>query len=78
LLHNPERIGISRHIEVQDLTPVMADDEKAIENTKRERWDGKEVHRSNGVAMIPEERQPSFRGIWISRGAPNPSRDTPF
>ena len=38
LLHNPKRTGISRHIEVQDLTPVMADNEKAVQNTKRERW----------------------------------------
>ena len=38
LLHNPKRTGISRHIEVQDLTPVMADNEKAVQNTKSERW----------------------------------------
>ncbi len=44
----------------------------------RRRWDGKEVDCSNGLAMIPEERQPSLRGIWISRKSPNPSRDTPF
>jgi hypothetical protein len=30
LLSNPKRMGISRHIEVQDLTPVVADDEKAV------------------------------------------------
>ncbi len=78
LLCNPESIGISRHIEVQDLTPVVTNDEKAIQNTKRERWDCEEVHRSDCLAMIPEERQPSLRGIWISRGSPNPSRDTPF
>ena len=78
LLHNPESIGISRHIEVQDLTPVVADNEKAIQNTKGERWDGKEVHCSNGLAMVPEERQPSLRGIWLSGRSPNPSRDTPF
>jgi len=30
-------LGISRPIEVQDLAPVVADDEKAIQNTKRER-----------------------------------------
>ena len=29
LLHNPESIGISGYIEVHDLTPVVADDEKA-------------------------------------------------
>jgi hypothetical protein len=40
LLCNPKSIGISRHIEMQDLPPVVADDEKAVQNTKRERWDG--------------------------------------
>jgi hypothetical protein len=33
LLHNPESSGISRHIEVQDLSPVMADGEKATKQT---------------------------------------------
>jgi hypothetical protein len=78
LLRNPETIGIPRHIEVQDLTTVVPDDKKAIQNSKGERWDGKKVPRSNGLAMIPEERQPSLRRIWIFRGSPNPSRDTPF
>jgi hypothetical protein len=78
LLYNPKRIGISRHIEMQDLTPVVADDEKAVQNTKSERWDGEKVHRSNGLAMVSEERQPSLHRVWISRGSPDPSRDTPF
>jgi hypothetical protein len=40
LLYNPNRIGISRHIEMQDLTPVVADDEKAVQNTNcaHTRW----------------------------------------
>jgi hypothetical protein len=29
-LQKPEAHGISGHIEVQDLTPVVADDEKAV------------------------------------------------
>src|SRR6516162_7929710 len=37
-----------------------------------------EVHRRNGLAMFPEERQPSLHHIWISRGSLHPSRDTPF
>src|SRR5260370_4690739 len=74
----PMGIRIARHIEVQDVTRVVADDEKAVQNTKRERWDGEEVHRRNGLAMVSEERQPSFHGIWISWGSPDPSRDTPF
>ena len=71
-------MGISRHIAMQDLTPVVADDEKAVQNTKRERWDGEKVHRRNGLAMVSEERQPLLDGICISRGSPHPSRDTPF
>src|SRR5256885_13298953 len=71
-------MGISRHIEVQDLTPVVADDEKAVQNTKSERWDGEKVHRSNGLTMVSEERQPSLHRVWISRASPDPSRDTPF
>jgi hypothetical protein len=78
LLCNPESTGISRHIEAENLSSVVADNEKAIQNTKRERWDGKEVHRSNGLTMIPEKRQPSLHEIWIFRGSPDPSRDTPF
>ena len=78
LLYNPKRMGISRHIAMQDLAPVVADDEKAVQNTKRERWDGEKVHRRNGLAMVSEERQPLLDGIWISRGSPDPSRDTPF
>ena len=78
LLYYPKCIGISRHIEVQDLTPLVADHKKAIQNTKRERWNCEKVHRSNGVAMVPEECQPSLHPIWISRGSLHPSRDTPF
>jgi hypothetical protein len=63
---------------MQDLTPVVADDEKAVQNTKSERWDGEKVHRSNGLAIISDERQPSLHRVWISRGSPDPSRDTPF
>ena len=78
LLRNPESIGVSRRIEVQDLTPVVADGEKALRNTKRERLDGEEVHRSNGFAMVSEERQPSLHRMWIFRSSPDPSRNTPF
>jgi hypothetical protein len=50
LLHNPESIGISRHIEVQDLAPVAADDEKAIQNTKREKFPA-----SVGLCLLPSD-----------------------
>ncbi len=56
LLYKPKRTGISRHIEMQDAPTIVADDEKAVQNTKSERWDGEKVHRSNGLAMVSEER----------------------
>ena len=51
---------------------------KTVQNTKRERWDGEEIHCSNGLAMVSEERQPSLQRIWISRSALDPSRDASF
>jgi hypothetical protein len=69
-------MGISRHIEMQDLTRSWPMTKK--QNTARERWNGEEVHRSNGLAMVSQERQLSLYNIWISRSSPDPSRDTPF
>jgi hypothetical protein len=63
LLHNPKSLGISRLIEVQDLSPVVADDEKAVQNTKRERWDGEEVHGGNRFPMVSKKGQPSLGRI---------------
>src|SRR5260370_29529874 len=63
---------------MKGLPAGVADDEKAVQNTKRERWDGEEIHRGNGLAMVSEERQPALHGIWISRSSLDPSRDTPF
>ena len=60
-------MGISRHIEMQDLPSVVADDEKTVQNTKRERWDGEEIHCSNGLAMVSEERQPAVAGELLFR-----------
>ena len=50
-----ESIGIARHIEMQDLTPVVADDEKAVQNAKRERWDGEEVHGGYRFPMVSKK-----------------------
>jgi hypothetical protein len=58
---------------MQDLPPLVADDEKTVQNTERERWDGEKVHRRNGLAMVSEERQPSLHRIWISWSSPDPS-----
>ena len=48
---------------MRDLPPVVVEDKKAVQNTERESWDGEEVHRSNGLAVVSEGRQPSFHRI---------------
>jgi hypothetical protein len=66
-------MGIARHVETQDCSPVVAYYKEAIQNAKRERWDREEVHGGNGLAVVPEKRQPSLCGIWGSRDSPKPS-----
>jgi hypothetical protein len=67
--------GITRYVVVKDSTTVVADDEKAVENAKSKRGYGEEVHRGNGLAMVPQERQPALRRVWSSGRSPKPSRD---
>jgi hypothetical protein len=40
---------------------------------ERERRYGEEVHGGNCLAMVPEECQPAFGGIWDSWNSPQPS-----
>jgi hypothetical protein len=42
-------------VEVQDATPVMADDEKAIEQIEGDGRDSEEVHGGNGFAVISKK-----------------------
>jgi hypothetical protein len=66
-------MGIARHVETENLPPVVADDEETVQDSKGERWDREEVHGCNGLAVVPEKRQPSLCGIWGSRDSPKPS-----
>ena len=61
-------------MEMQDRPPVVAHDEKAVRNTKRERWDGEEIHCSHGLAMVSEERQPSLHVPGPERSQRNPEQ----
>jgi hypothetical protein len=52
LLGNPKAVWMSGHVEMQNASPIMSNHKEAVENTKRKRRDGKEIHRGNGFAMI--------------------------
>jgi hypothetical protein len=52
LLNDPQARWMPSDIEVQDAPPVVADDKKAIEYAEVDRWDRKEIHRSDSFPMI--------------------------
>jgi len=49
-----------RRIEVEDLTSMMRDNEKAIEHAERQRRNREEIEGSNHLSMIVEECQPTL------------------
>src|SRR3990172_2951243 len=55
LLTDPATGGAPRDIEMQDVPPVVADDEEAVQHTKRGRGNREEVHRGDGSPMISQE-----------------------
>jgi hypothetical protein len=58
-------------VEVQDTTPVMADDEKAVEQVESDGGNSKEVHGGNGFAMIVKNsktKASQVQDFWL-RGA---------
>src|ERR1700756_1242336 len=77
-LHDPQSIGIARHVAAENLAPVMADHKEAVQHAKGERWYREEVHGCNSLAMVPQKRQPTLGQIWISRNSSKPSRHRGF
>ena len=78
LLDDPQTRRVPRHIEVQNLATVMADDEKAVEDPERHGGHSEEIHRGNRFSVIPQEREPLLCRFGISRGPPHPTRNRSF
>src|ERR1017187_3719963 len=62
-------------IEVQDASPVVADDEQTVEQAERDRRNGKEIHGRNRVPVIPKEGEPTCGWLRISRRPFHPTRN---
>ena len=60
-------------VEVQDATPAMANDEKAVEQVESDGGDGKEVHGGNGFAVIVKKRKPTLRRFGFSGCTAHPA-----
>ena len=67
-----------RDVEAENLSSVVADDKEAVKYPKGKRRYREEVHGCNGLAMVPQEYQPTPGRIWSSRGSPKPSRHSSF
>ena len=65
-------------VEVQDATATVLDDEEAVKQLKRDRGNGEEVKRDDGLAMVVEERKPAFCWIASAPQAPQVPTDGPF
>ena len=44
LQDNPQGVGLTGYIAMQNLPPIMADDKETVQDTKRQRWYGEKVH----------------------------------
>jgi hypothetical protein len=73
LLYDPKCIGISCDVEAENSATIMPDHEKAVKDTKRKRWHGEKIHGRDGLAMIPQERQPALAWICSVANSAKPS-----
>ena len=78
LLHDPTAGRMPSEVEVQDAPPFMADDEKVIEQVEGDSGNSKEVHGSNGFAVIVQKRTPTLCRFRISGCTAHPAGDRPL
>jgi len=60
LLHDPLARGMCRAVEMEKASSTMFDDKEAVERSKCECWNGKEVEGDYHFAMVIQERQPAL------------------
>jgi len=69
---------VTRHVGMQDLTPVVGDNEEAIENPKRQSRHSEEVHCGDSFTVIGKKRRPLPCRPWIPGCPPHPVQHGPF
>ena len=65
LTNRPQHIcrkQVPGNVAAQDATPVVKDDEEAMEHAEGQRRHGEEVYRGNRLTVILQERRPSLCG----------------
>ena len=69
LLDDPTARRMLGDVKVQDVPPIMSDDEEAVEYAERDRWHCAEIHGRNRFPMVSKERQPALGRVSGSLGA---------
>lgn len=62
LLSCPECCRVSGDVEVHDSSPIVREDDEAVQVAKSDGWNTKEINRDNLPGMITEEGLPGLRG----------------
>ena len=65
-------------VEVQNASAMVANDEKAVEQTEIDCGDGKEVHRRDGFPMVTKKGEPALAKVRILRRSFHPARNGSF
>ena len=73
LLNDPERTWIPRYVAAQNFPTTVADHEKAVQDSEGKRRHGEEIHRRNGLAVVPQKRQPALTQIGAPGSALKPT-----
>ena len=75
LLDDPTARRMLRDVDVQDASPIMTDDKKAVEHAEGNRWHREEIHGRNRFPMVAKEGQPAFGLVRTSRRSLHPTGD---
>jgi hypothetical protein len=78
LQYDPQGVWLTGHIAVQNLPPIMADDEEAVQNSEGQRRHREEIHGSDRFAMVAEKSQPAPGWIRILIRTTHPARNRSF
>src|SRR5450631_4543674 len=74
LLNAPCTRRMASHLTLKNTPPVVRDDEKAVEHSESQRWDGKEIHRGDGFPMIAQKSRPPLGRPRTPRRSPHPAQ----
>jgi len=78
LLNYPKARGVFRRVEVQNPPTIVGDYEEAVDDTERDGRDSEEVHCSDRLTMVVQERKPTLRWLRVSWCSFHPTGNRSF